>query len=103
VFLQFGSDLQLLTSSLEWLRSELEVQPVRIVGSLFLPNKQLIAQQRFRPWNGVFLSEDYLSGPERAEAIHFCERGTLYLWPIFCLTQFKLTFQVSAGHFPRDS
>jgi len=103
VFLQFGSDLQLLTSSLEWLRSELEVQPVRIVGSLFLPNKQLIAQQRFRPWNGVFLSEDYLSGPERAEAIHFCERETLYLWPTFCLTQFKLTFQVSAGHFPRDS
>ena len=71
VFLQFGSDLQLLTSSLEWLRGELEVQPVRIVGSLFLPNKQLIAQQRFRPWNGVFLSEDYLSGPERAEAINF--------------------------------
>jgi hypothetical protein len=71
VFLQFGSDLQLLKSSLEWLRGELEVQPVRIVGSLFLPNKQLIAQQRFRPWNGVFLSEDYLSGPERAEAINF--------------------------------
>ena len=30
---------------------------------------QLLAQQRFRPWNGVFLSADYLSGPERAEAV----------------------------------
>jgi hypothetical protein len=67
VWLQFGSDTARLARSLEWLTGEMKVE--RIVGSLFLPNKQLIAQQRFRPWHGVFLSSDYLSGPERAEAI----------------------------------
>ena len=71
VWLQFGSDTALLERSLQWLTSELEeeVRPRRVVGSLFLPTKQLIAQQRFRPWNGVFLSSEYLSGPESAEAI----------------------------------
>jgi len=71
VWLQFGSDTTLLEQSLQWLTSELEeeVRPRRVVGSLFLPTKQLIAQQRFRPWNGVFLSSEYLSGPEGAEAI----------------------------------
>jgi len=67
VWLQFGSGTDLLTQSLQWLR---DVEPtIRIVGSLFLPTKQLIAQQRFRPWNGVFLSPEYLSGPECAETI----------------------------------
>ena len=71
VWLQFGSDTALLRRGLEWIYTELdaELRPDRVVGSLFLPNKQLIAQQRFRPWNGVFLSDEYLSGTERAEAI----------------------------------
>ena len=74
IWLQFGSNTHLLRRSLEWLTQELELkgpssETLRIVGSLFLPTKQLIAQQRFRPWKGVFLSEDYLSGPEQAEAI----------------------------------
>jgi len=71
VWLQFGSDTALLQESLQWLTRELaeDIRPRRIVGSLFLPTKQLIAQQRFRPWNGVFLSPEYLSGPEGAEAI----------------------------------
>jgi len=71
VWLQFGSNTNLLAQSLEWLRTQVdpELQPQRIVGSFFLPSEQLIAQQSSRPWNGVFLSQDYLSGPERAEAI----------------------------------
>ena len=30
---------------------------------------RLLAQMRFRPWNGVFLSEDYLGSIEAAERI----------------------------------
>jgi hypothetical protein len=41
----------------------------KLVGSLFLPTKQLLAQQRFRPWNGVWLSEAYLASPEGAADI----------------------------------
>ena len=30
---------------------------------------RLLAQMRFRPWNGVFLSSDYLSDVSKAEDI----------------------------------
>ena len=66
VWLQFGSDATQLDDSLAWLRTA--YPDVRVVGSVFLPTKKLIAQQKFRPWNGVLLGEDYLSGPEGAEA-----------------------------------
>lgn len=36
--------------------------PLQVYGSVFLPTKRLLAQMRFRPWNGVFLSDRYLSG-----------------------------------------
>ena len=40
-----------------------------IYGSVFVPSKKLVAQMKFRPWNGVFLSEEfYLSNLEAAEA-----------------------------------
>eukprot|EP00955_Chlamydomonas_euryale_P068434 360121-Chlamydomonas_euryale.AAC.12 len=42
---------------------------VKVLGSVFVPSKRLLAQMRFRPWNGVFLSEEYLSGVEAADAI----------------------------------
>merc|ERR1711935_1212667 len=42
---------------------------VGIAGSLFLPTKKLIAQQKFRPWNGVFLCPLFLNGAEEATAI----------------------------------
>lgn len=69
VWLQFGSDMELLTSALSWLSALGPQRPQRIVGSLFLPTAKLLAQQRYRPWNGVFLSEAYLSGPEAATAV----------------------------------
>jgi hypothetical protein len=34
-----------------------------------VPTKQLLAQMKFRPWNGVFLSEHYLSSVEAAESV----------------------------------
>jgi deoxyribodipyrimidine photolyase len=66
VYLQFGTDLIRLKHALEFLSSKNNIQ---LAGSLFLPTKQLIAQQKFRPWNGVFLSSDFLSGPEAASGI----------------------------------
>jgi hypothetical protein len=34
-----------------------------------VPNKQLLAQMRYRPWSGVFLNDEYLSSVEDAETI----------------------------------
>lgn len=75
VYLQFGTDLKHLEQALEKLQA-FENNP-QISGSLFLPTKKLIAQQKFRPWNGVFLSEEFLSGPEEAKKI-VVEMITMY-------------------------
>ena len=65
VYLQFGTNLQCSRSALEVLKDH----RVAVAGSLFLPTRKLIAQQKFRPWNGVFLSPEFLSGPNNAESI----------------------------------
>ena len=81
-----GSDLAALESGLDYVQSvarELETanvvarghkndeqqQKLEIFGSIFLPSKKLLAQMKFRPWNGVFLSDEYLSSVENAESI----------------------------------
>jgi len=42
---------------------------LKVVGSMLLPTKQLLAQTSCRGWEGTFLSEEYLSCTEQAEAI----------------------------------
>jgi hypothetical protein len=71
VWLQIGSDQGLLAEGLSFLRSIASErgQELELHGSVFLPSKLLLAQMKFRPWNGVFLSDEYLSSVEAAEAI----------------------------------
>jgi len=56
VYLQFGTNLDRLKGALDFLNAH----PVAVAGSIFLPTKKLLAQQKFRPWNGVFLSPDLI-------------------------------------------
>lgn len=44
-------------------------QPVRVYGSVLVPSKKQLAAMKFRPWGGVFLSNEYLSSVEAADAI----------------------------------
>jgi hypothetical protein len=80
VWLQFGSNTELLREGLQELKrcciaakhadSATETAPwcgVRVVGSVFVPSKQFLAQQKFRPW--LPLSQDYLSSIETATAM----------------------------------
>lgn len=75
VYFQFGSDLDRLKQGIEFCHSLIHddnyqsTTKTTLAGSLFLPTKQLIAQQKFRPWNGVFLSPEFLSGPDNAQGI----------------------------------
>jgi hypothetical protein len=87
VYLQFGTDLIKLRRGLEYIHqlttttsttttttnnkstTETKKTMVTIAGSIFLPTAKLIAQQKFRPWNGVYLSEQFLSGPSMATEI----------------------------------
>lgn len=65
VYLQFGTDLHKLKNALDMLGEK----KLTISGSMFLPTAKLISQQKFRPWNGVFLSSDFLEGPDHATEI----------------------------------
>lgn len=68
IYLQFGTDMDCLRKGIEFIQKHCK-SDVAIAGSLFLPTKKLIAQQKFRPWNGVFLSPLFLNGAEEATAI----------------------------------
>jgi len=82
VYLQTGSDIAALESGLDFLEktaaavasqgaasSKSDAKKIEIYGSVFVPSKRLLAQMKFRPWNGVFLSEEYLGSVEAAEKI----------------------------------
>jgi hypothetical protein len=65
VYLQFGTNLEVLEEALKYLSSpSKDSKP-----EMFLPTKVLIAQQKFRPWKGVFLSDEFLSGPDGARQV----------------------------------
>ncbi|MEW5296973.1 MAG: hypothetical protein WDW36_000214 [Sanguina aurantia] len=85
VWLQVGSDFDRLESQLAFLKdactrvktsaaspgsmASADEAGVQLFGSVFIPSKMLLAQMAFRPWNGVYLSKEYLSGVPAAEAI----------------------------------
>ena len=62
IWLQLGSDLELLADGLKFLETLAAERrgaavPLRLYGSIFVPSRQLLARMKFRPWNGVYLSE----------------------------------------------
>mmetsp|Transcript_8110 Transcript_8110/g.24291 ORF Transcript_8110/g.24291 Transcript_8110/m.24291 type:complete len:316 (-) Transcript_8110:246-1193(-) len=73
VWLQIGTDEDLLVKGLEHIRklTDRGGRHVRVYGGVFLPSKQLLAQQRFRPWAGVRLGDEYLGSVEGAREITY--------------------------------
>lgn len=96
IYLQMGSDMQALEKGLDHVaclaeeireagagkeagKTEVEIEGLggnidpskrlTIYGSVFIPSKKLLAQMRFRPWNGVFLSDEYLESVQGAETV----------------------------------
>jgi hypothetical protein len=60
-------------------------------GSIFLPSKQLLARMRYRPWNGVFLSPDYLESVEDAERITMDILKIYHDWKVVPLIESRVT------------
>uniref|UniRef100_A0A7S4PQ27 Photolyase/cryptochrome alpha/beta domain-containing protein n=1 Tax=Guillardia theta TaxID=55529 RepID=A0A7S4PQ27_GUITH len=73
VWLQFGSNMELLREGLRFLQAvrsaSSTASPFKIFGSLFVPSKKFLAQMKFRPWKGVFLSEAFLDSVDKADAV----------------------------------
>lgn len=68
VWFQIGSDVDALDRGLARVR-EMAPDDVELFCSVWIPTKQLLARMKFRPWRGVFLSDEYLSSVENAEKI----------------------------------
>ena len=67
IWLQFGTDIKLLESEINFLRSTINklsrsnAQKIKFYGSLLIPSKQFISRFKFRPWKGVYIADKYLN------------------------------------------
>ena len=67
IWLQFGTDINLLESEIDFLKSsiknlsEINHQELKFYGSLLIPSKQFISRFKFRPWKEVYISDKYLN------------------------------------------
>tara|TARA_Y100000589_G_scaffold45670_1_gene38430 strand:- start:592 stop:1410 length:819 start_codon:yes stop_codon:yes gene_type:complete len=75
IWLQFGSDINQLAKEINLLKNKIEYpheiidNEIKIYGSLFIPSKQFLARFKFRPWRGVYLSDEYLTSVEESRKI----------------------------------
>ncbi len=71
VWLQFGTDIKLLESEINFLKSTIKKlsnnydQKIKLYGSLLIPSRQFISRFKFRPWKGVYISDKYLNSFDR--------------------------------------
>ena len=75
IWLQYGTDIKLLKYEINFLKQSLlnsyntNDQSVKIFGSLLIPSRQFISRFKFRPWKGVFISDNYLNSLDDFYAI----------------------------------
>ena len=72
VWLQFGTDIKLLKAEINFIKNSIlsntnssKDQNVQIFGSLLIPSKQFISRFKYRPWKGVYISDEYLYSLEK--------------------------------------
>ena len=68
IWLQFGTDIELLKSEIIYLKKFIlndsykdNNQNIKIFGSLLIPSRQFISRFKFRPWKEVYISDKYLN------------------------------------------
>jgi len=64
IWLQYGTDINVLQNELNYLKNLANEKKLHVFGSLFIPSKQFIARFKFRPWKEVYISEKCLCGLE---------------------------------------
>ena len=74
IWLQLGSDINLLKDGILFFNEDIKnniknLAEIKVYGSLFVPSKQSLSRFKFRPWKGVFFSNDYLNSLEKANEI----------------------------------
>ena len=72
IWLQFGSNVQALEKEIKFIKKNIANQTnnqIKIYGSILVPSKQFLARFKFRPWRGVYLTQDFLNSLEYSKSI----------------------------------
>ena len=68
IWFQFGSDYKLLKSRMQTIKNiiskfkyeDSKRSQIKFFGSVLIPSKQFLARFKFRPWKGVYCSDEFL-------------------------------------------
>ena len=77
IWIQFGSDFTLLESRIDILKKIISLSDkanskksnIILFGSILIPSKQLLARFKYRPWKGVYCSNEFLESVDFARTI----------------------------------
>ena len=77
IWIQFGTDHKLLRGRIEILSNMLSVAinnnpkipKINLFGSILIPSKQFLSRFKYRPWKGVYCSNEFLESEEMAHKI----------------------------------
>ena len=77
IWIQFGTDYKLLKSRIEILSRMIsatinknpKISKISLFGSILIPSKQFLARFKYRPWKGVYCSNEFLESEELAYKI----------------------------------
>ena len=68
IWLQYGTDIKVLQDEVTYFKKVAKYEKINLFGSLLIPSKQFIARFKFRPWKGVYISEECLCSLD-----YFCD------------------------------
>ena len=60
IWFQYGTDIKVLQKEVDYIKKVAKHDRINLFGSLLIPSKQFIARFKFRPWKGVYISENCL-------------------------------------------
>ena len=74
IWFQFGSDYKLLKSRMQTIKNTISKvkyedskrSQIKFFGSVLIPSKQFLARFKFRPWKGVYCSDEFLESVDVA-------------------------------------
>ena len=74
IWIQFGTDYNLLESRIETIKkitlfsnkNNSINSNIKLFGSVLIPSKQFLARFKFRPWKGVYCSNEFLESVDFA-------------------------------------
>ncbi len=77
VWIQFGTDCNLLKSRIEILlniihrtiQNKSKISDIMLFGSILIPSKQFLTRFKFRPWKGVYCSDEFLESVDSANIL----------------------------------